>query len=125
MEDTRKLSMFCNFSVSCSGNLLSGTVVASGCKIPCKRTTSTIVAGPVAERSEDANDVYITFTDQVSVTRVTVDSFDLMTALNFLGSNLGLWPGLGLYQMLEGAIGLLAIYKVGMRAKHFCRCKWK
>ena len=111
------------YSVSCSGNLISGTVVASSCKVPCKRTTSTIVAGPVTERSEDANVVYITFTDQVSVTRVTVDTFDLMTALNFLGSNLGLWPGLGLYQMLEGAIGLLAIYKVGMRAKHLCRCK--
>ena len=105
------------------GNLLGGTVVASSCKIPCKRTTSTIVAGPVAEMSEDVNEVFITFTDQVSITRVTVDTFDLMTALNFLGSNLGLWPGLGLYQMLEGAIGLLALYKVGMRAKHFCRCK--
>ena len=82
-------------------------MAASGCKIPCKRTTSTIVAGPVTERSEDSNVVWITFTDQVSVTRVTVDTFDLMTALNFLGSNLGLWPGLGLYQVMEAVMEIV------------------
>ena len=59
----------------------------------------------------------ITFTHYVPVTAVTVDTLDIMTLLNFLGSNLGLWPGMGLFQMLEGAIGLIAVYNVMEKLK--------
>ena len=32
---------------------------------------------------------------------VQVDQFSLMDSLNFLGSNFGLWPGLGICQLVE------------------------
>ena len=35
------------------------------------------------------------------VTNVTVDKFQPMVSLNFLGSNLGLLPGLGIFQLFE------------------------
>ena len=38
-----------------------------------------------------------------------MDRFSFMGALNFFGSNLGLWPGLGLYQILEWVTGLLIV----------------
>ena len=43
----------------------------------------------------------------LKVTRV--DSFSFLESLNMLGSNLGLWPGLGLFQVLELLLGLLAV----------------
>ena len=48
----------------------------------------------------------ITFYTQVKVT--SLDRFSLIDSLNFLGSNLGLWPGLGLYQVLEWTVGTVA-----------------
>ena len=38
-----------------------------------------------------------------------------MESLNLLGSNLGLWPGLGLFQVLEWLLGLLAGVKAVKR----------
>ena len=35
-----------------------------------------------------------------------------MESLNFLGSNLGLWPGLGLFQLFEGSIALMLALKL-------------
>lgn len=32
---------------------------------------------------------------------VQVDQFSVMDSLNFLGSNFGLWPGLGICQLVE------------------------
>ena len=95
---------------------MSGTV-ESDCKIPCKKTTSTIVSGPSNLQDRDTSAVFITLTHHVPVTAVTVDTLDIMTLLNFLGSNLGLWPGMGLFQMLEGAIGLIAVYNVMEKLK--------
>ena len=40
------------------------------------------------------------------------DSFNLMESLNFLGSNLGLWPGLGLFQLFEGLVALIVALKL-------------
>ena len=50
------------------------------------------------------------------VKKTSVDRFRFMDSLNFFGSNLGLWPGLGLYQILELLIGILA-------TRVFIRCK--
>ena len=49
----------------------------------------------------------IHFDNNVRVTRTSLDRFDFMESLNLLGSNLGLWPGLGLYQIMEGVLGIL------------------
>ena len=51
--------------------------------------------------------INIAFSDQVRVKRISVDKFSFMDSLNFFGSNLGLWPGLGLYQILESVLGVL------------------
>ena len=47
------------------------------------------------------------FNEKVRVKVTSVDQFSFMGALNYFGSNLGLWPGLGLYQMLELGVGIL------------------
>ena len=41
------------------------------------------------------------FSDNVEIRKTTVDQFKFAESLNFLGSNLGLWPGMGLFQILE------------------------
>ena len=50
------------------------------------------------------------FSQSMEIKEITVDKFSFMTSLNFLGSNLGLWPGLGLYQLFE------------LLARRFCIC---
>ena len=56
--------------------------------------------------------INIAFSDQVRVKRISVDRFNFMDSLNYFGSNLGLWPGLGLYQVLELLVGLVIASKV-------------
>ena len=55
--------------------------------------------------------VALTFNQDVRVKKTAVDQFSFMGSLNFFGSNLGLWPGLGLYQILEWMVGLLILSK--------------
>ena len=47
------------------------------------------------------------FDNNVRVRRLTVDQFSFMDSLNFFGSNLGLWPGLGLYQVMEAVMEIV------------------
>ena len=49
----------------------------------------------------------MTFNDEVRVKTTSVDRFSFMETLNMLGSNLGLWPGLGLLQLLEWSAGVV------------------
>ena len=49
------------------------------------------------------------FNDEVKVKKTSVDKFSFMDSLNFFGSNLGLWPGLGLYQILEWIAGMYLV----------------
>ena len=44
----------------------------------------------------------LSINNDIKVKTVSVDKFQFMDSLNFLGSNLGLWPGLGLFQIIEG-----------------------
>ena len=60
-----------------------------------------------AEMESAQRVAYITFAETVKVEEITVDHFQFMESLNFLGSNLGLWPGLGIFQLVEGGIGLV------------------
>ena len=49
----------------------------------------------------DDEGLHIQFENSVLVTKISLDTMELMESLNFFGSNLGLWPGLGIFQMLE------------------------
>ena len=49
------------------------------------------------------------FNNEVKVKKTSLDKFSFMDSLNFFGSNLGLWPGLGLYQILESIIGIFLV----------------
>ena len=49
------------------------------------------------------------FNNEVRVKKTSVDKFSFMASLNFFGSNLGLWPGLGLYQILEWMAGIFLL----------------
>ena len=51
------------------------------------------------------------FDNNVRVRRLTVDQFSFMDSLNFFGSNLGLWPGLGLYQVMEAVMEVVIAQK--------------
>ena len=52
------------------------------------------------------------FNDEVKVKKTSVDKFSFMDSLNFFGSNLGLWPGLGLYQIIEWLVGIFLVSQI-------------
>ena len=62
----------------------------------------------VSTHSGDTHQVFIGYSGDIHVTRVTVDKFGFLESLNYLGSNLGLWPGLGLFQLLELLIAFVS-----------------
>ena len=82
-----------------SAYLINGFLV-SDCLLPCLRTEATVKEG-TASGGEELPTFYLLFNPEVRVTVTTVDKFKFLEALNFFGSNLGLWPGLGLYQMVS------------------------
>ena len=61
--------------------------------------------------------IFFTIPRRIKTVVIKEDSFGLMESLNFLGSNLGLWPGLGLFQLLEGLIAII------VALKSFEKCK--
>ena len=61
---------------------------------------------------DNMNVFYLTIDDKVKTEIVTVDKFNFNDFLNFLGSNMGLWPGMGIFQILEGALCVLAGHKL-------------
>ena len=66
-------------------------------------TSPTLTKLSVLSHSDNKHHVFIAFNGEIQTTRVTVDKFEFLESLNYLGSNLGLWPGLGLFQLIEGA----------------------
>ena len=58
------------------------------------------------------------FNDEVKVKKTSVDKFSFMDSLNFFGSNLGLWPGLGLFQILEWMVGIFLVSKVLKKVRY-------
>ena len=87
-----------------SDDLFSGLKV-SDCLLPCLRTVATVEEGTTTKWPEYSM-FSLVFNEDVRVKKTSVDKFSFVAALNFFGSNLGLWPGLGLYQMLEGIVGI-------------------
>ena len=62
-------------------------------------TTSTSVRRTAFSKQTEYNrtSVYLIFNTEVATTEVTLDRFEFVESLNFLGSYLGLWPGMGLF----------------------------
>ena len=96
---------------SFSDDILSGTKI-SDCKVPCTTTFTNVHKGAVSNTVEQGSSVYLKFIDDMDIETVDVDKITFMGSLNFLGSNLGLLPGMGLYQLLEGFFGILVFYKI-------------
>ena len=72
------------------------------------RTVATVEEGTTTQWNESS--VFdLMFNNEVKVKKTSVDKFSFMDSLNFFGSNLGLWPGLGLYQILEWIVGIFLV----------------
>ena len=63
----------------------------------------------------------LAFSEEVRVKRIRMDSFSFLGSLNLLGSNLGLWPGLGLYQILEWMVSILVMSNLVKRIRRLIR----
>ena len=92
------------------GDLFYGFKV-SDCLLPCLRTVGTVEDGSITE-GEGPLLISLSFNDKVKVMRTSVDKFSFMDSLNFFGSNLGLWPGLGLYQIIEWMLGIFLVSQI-------------
>ena len=84
----------------------------SDCLPPCLITEASVEKGTKIATDDSDSFFSLTFNDKVRVKVTSVDRFSFMGALNYFGSNLGLWPGLGLYQILEWVTGLLIVGQV-------------
>ena len=80
--------------------LFSG-ITLSDCAVPC--TLTTVYTKYLSKNLAPSNEtlLYFTFSNEVLVDETTMVEFNLLTSLSILGSNLGLWLGLGALQMLE------------------------
>ena len=79
-------------------------MLVSDCLLPCLRTLADVKQETVSNYPGYST-LRLMFNDEVRVKKTSVDRFSFMDSLNFFGSNLGLWPGLGLYQILEWCVG--------------------
>ena len=75
------------------------------------RTTVSISKSSEAKHAMQHHSIFFTIPSRIKTTVIKEDSFGLMESLNFLGSNLGLWPGLGLFQLLESLIVFIVALK--------------
>ena len=108
--------------ISAYGDLFWGTKV-SDCLMPCRRTLVEVTAGPVSRSQGNYSFFSIGFSHSMEVKTITVDKFSFMFSLNLLGSNLGLWPGLGLYQIFELFLGKFCIYRyIYKKICSLCKC---
>ena len=76
--------------------------------------------------SDDKHHVFIAYDGNIQTTRVTVDKFEFLESLNYLGSNLGLWPGLGLFQLIEGVAAFvfsISVAKIFMKRVEWMKCR--
>ena len=100
--------------------LFSGKKV-SDCLLPCLRTVASVEEVTTA-KYEGSSRFSLIFNDEVRVKKTSVDKFSFMDSLNFFGSNLGLWPGLGLYQILEWMVGIFLGRKLLEKIRKSCFC---
>ena len=110
-ESTERVYWYQIWPKQFADGLWSGSTL-SDCAPPCTLTTARMTRGPVTRLKGKYNFVHFYLTEDVHITRVTVDKFNIQEALNFLGSNLGLWPGMGILQLLEDFMGLVVLLKL-------------
>ena len=97
----------------------------SNCKIPCKKTVVEISSGQISQNvKQNYSIIFISFDQKVKVKEIKVDKFDIYGALNFLGSNMGLFPGMGLFQLLEWSFIIILSYKELLRSRTRDQYEW-
>ena len=82
---------------------------------------ATVVKGTVT-KSFGYSAFSLKFNDEVKVKKTSVDKFSFMDSLNFFGSNLGLWPGLGLYQILESMVEIFLVSQILKKIRSLMYC---
>ena len=92
----------------------------SDCLLPCLRTTAT-VRKKMTSISFTGNTMVVAFNfdNEVRVRKTSLNQFSSMDSPNFFGSNLGLWPGLGLHQILEWLVGMVVATQIIVRCRQF------
>ena len=80
-------------------DLVLGTELSS-CPRPCT-TTFTDTMQTSIEPKVGSTNIHITFDNSIMVTKIKVDNFQMSESMNILGSELGLWPGLGIFQLIQ------------------------
>ena len=103
-ESLKSRKQIKNISSNPSPAFLINGYLSSPCLAPCLRTEVQVLEGTTTLR-QGANTIVLMFDHTVRVKKTSVDRFSFLDSLNYFGSNLGLWPGLGLYQVLESMIG--------------------
>ena len=85
-----------------------------GCLRPCVLTTTKLLqTNKFGSANFKDKMVKFFFDEEIQTEVVSVDKFDFLVALNYLGSNLGLFPGMGLFQIMEILVTFCLIhYKV-------------
>ena len=73
----------------------------NNCPMPCKSTSTNIRLLTITKSSGNLTYVTIYFSEEITITKVEMVEFDFVTSLSFLGSNMGLWLGLGTLQFAE------------------------
>ena len=97
-------------------------LTVSDCLLPCLRTVATVEEG--TKTNWGGTMFSLMFNDEVRVKKTSVDRFSFMDSLNFFGSNLGLWPGLGMFQLLEWIVGIFLVTQIFKKIrKLFCSFK--
>ena len=71
------------------------------------RTTVSVEEGFESLKNSNISGFSLGFSKTVNVKKTSMDRFNWNDFLNFLGSNLGLWPGLGLFQLFEWTVTFL------------------
>ena len=89
------------------------------------RTTVTVKEGFVSMKYSNFSGFSFGFSKTVNVMKTSMDRFNWNDFLNFLGSNLGLWPGLGLFQLLEWTITFLVKTETIIKLSSFVRRMFK
>ena len=79
-------------------DLYSGFLL-SDCLLPCLRTTARVVKR--FEYASESPFFFLSFSPTVEVRKTRPEKLTIFDVLIPLGASLALWPGLGLYQILE------------------------
>ena len=93
-----------------------GDTLASDCKRPCKKTTSTMVPGPRTEQRSGHRDVLVMLTQRAAVTTSTLDAWPQSPSSA---------PTPGYVPASGGGNGAAGLYSAGSKARTLCSSKWR